>query len=70
MASKGKGGNTVAAVWDIVRPIADELGLSVWDIRFQKEGVSWYLRIYIDKEGGIGIDDCEKFSRALDAPLD
>ena len=70
MASKGKGGNTVAAVWDIVRPIADELGLSVWDIRFQKEGVSWYLRIYIDKEGGIGIDDCEKFSRAIDAPLD
>lgn len=70
MASKGKGGNTVAAVWDIVSPIADELGLSVWDIRFQKEGVSWYLRIYIDKEGGIGIDDCEKFSRAIDAPLD
>lgn len=70
MASKGKGGNTVAAVWDIVRPIADELGLSVWDIRFQKEGVSWYLRIYIDKEGGVGIYDCEKFSRAIDAPLD
>lgn len=70
MASKGKGGNTVAAVWEIVAPIAEELGLSIWDIRFQKEGVSWYLRIFIDKEGGVGITDCENFSRAVDAPLD
>ena len=49
MAAKGKGGNTVAAVWEIAAPIAEQLGLSIWDIRFQKEGVSWYLRIYIDK---------------------
>lgn len=70
MAAKGKGGNTVSAVWDIVAPIAEDLGLSIWDIRFQKEGVSWYLRIYIDKEGGIGIEDCENFSHAVDAPLD
>ena len=70
VASKGKGGNTVAAVWEIVAPIAEELGLSIWDVRFQKEGVSWYLRIYIDKEGGVGITDCENFSRAVDAPLD
>lgn len=70
MAAKGKGGNTVAAVWEIAAPVAEELGLSIWDIRFQKEGVSWYLRIYIDKEGGVGIADCENFSRAIDGPLD
>ena len=63
MAGKGKGGNTVAAVWEIAAPVAEQLGLSIWDIRFQKEGVSWYLRIYIDKEGGVGITDCENFSR-------
>ena len=70
MAGKGKGGNTVAAVWEIAAPVAEQLGLSIWDIRFQKEGVSWYLRIYIDKEGGVGITDCENFSRAVDGPLD
>ena len=70
MAAKGKGGNTVAAVWEIAAPVAEQLGLSIWDIRFQKEGVSWYLRIYIDKEGGVGIADCENFSRAIDGPLD
>lgn len=70
MAAKGKGGNTVAAVWQIAEPIAAELGLQLWDIRFVKEGVSWYLRIFIDKEGGVGIEDCENMSRAIDAPLD
>lgn len=70
MAGKGKGGNTVAAVWQIAEPIARDLGLELWDIRFVKEGVSWYLRIFIDKEGGVGIDDCENMSRAIDAPLD
>lgn len=70
MTGKGKGGNTVAAVWEIAAPVAEQLGLSIWDIRFQKEGVSWYLRIYIDKEGGVGITDCENFSRAIDGPLD
>ena len=70
MAGKGKGGNTVAAVWELAAPVAEQLGLSIWDIRFQKEGVSWYLRIYIDKEGGVGITDCENFSRAVDGPLD
>ena len=70
MAGKGKGGNTVAAVWQIAEPIAKSLGLELWDVRFVKEGVSWYLRIFIDKEGGVGIEDCENMSRAIDAPLD
>ncbi len=70
MAGKGKGGNTVAAVWQLAEPIAKELGLELWDVRFVKEGVSWFLRIFIDKEGGINIEDCENMSRAIDAPLD
>lgn len=70
MAGKGKGGNTVAAVWQIAEPIAKSLGLELWNVRFVKEGVSWYLRIFIDKEGGVGIEDCENMSRAIDAPLD
>ncbi len=68
--AKGKGGNTVAAVWDIAKPIADELGLEIWDIRFVKEGSDWFLRIFIDKDGGVSIDDCENMSRAIDEPLD
>lgn len=70
MAAKGKGGNTVAAVTAIAKPIADELGLRLWDVRFVKEGANWYLRIFIDKEGGVGIDDCVAMSHALDKPLD
>lgn len=70
MAAKGKGGNTVSAVWDIAEPIAAQLGLELWDIRFVKEGVSWVLRVFIDKDGGVDINDCEAMSRALDAPLD
>ena len=58
MANK-KGGSTVSAVWEIAKPIAEELGLSIWDIRYLKEGAQWYLRVIIDKEGGVGIIDCE-----------
>ncbi|MDD6021795.1 MAG: ribosome maturation factor RimP [Acutalibacteraceae bacterium] len=68
--AKGKGGSTVAAVRQLVEPYAKELGLTIWDIRFEKEGASWYLRIFIDKEGGVGIDDCVDFSHAIDKPLD
>ena len=68
--AKGKGGNTVAAVWDIAEPIAEQLGLSIWDIRFVKEGADWFLRIFIEKEGGVSIDDCVDMTRAIDKPLD
>ena len=47
MAAKGKGGNTVAAVWEIAEPIAKDLGLTLWDVRFEKEGANWYLRVFI-----------------------
>ncbi len=67
---RGKGGNTVKIVSDIAQPIAEELGLRIWDVRFVKEGTDWFLRIFIDKEGGIDIEDCVNFSHAIDGPLD
>ena len=65
-----KGGNTVAAVRKIVEPYAQQLGLDIWDIRFQKEGTTWYLRIFIDKKGGVSIDDCVDMTHAINKPLD
>jgi len=71
MANKGSGkSNTVEAIWPLAEKIADALGLVLWDVQFVKEGVLWYLRIFIDKENGVTIDDCEKMSRAIDKPLD
>lgn len=63
------------AVADVIRPlvlpITEEFGLILWDVEFVKEGSEYFLRVYIDKEeGGVGIDDCEKVSRALDPVLD
>ena len=68
--ANSKGKNTVTAVEEIARPIADDLGLKIWDVRYLKEGSQWYLRVFIDKDGGVDINDCERMSRALDEPLD
>ena len=57
-------------IMQIAKPFADELGLELWDVKFLKEGPSWYLRVFIDKDGGVDIQDCEKMSRKLDTPLD
>ena len=65
-----KGGNTVKIVWDIATPFAEELGLKIWDVRFLKEGSSWFLRIFIDKDGGVSIDDCVDLTHAINKPLD
>lgn len=62
--------STVEKVEQIVSPIAKDLGLDIWDIRYLKEGASWFLRIFIDKDGGVDIDDCERMSRAIDQSLD
>ena len=70
LSSKGKGGNTVAAVWALAEPLAQQLGLTLRDIRFVKEGASWYLRVFVEKEGGVSVDDCVAMSHALDGPLD
>ena len=68
--AKSKGGVTVSKVWQLCEPIVAELGLSLWDVRYVKEGAEWYLRIFIDKQGGVDINDCERVSRAINAPLD
>ena len=62
--------NTVQRVEEIVTPFAEELGLEIWDITFKKEGSDWYLRIFIDKDGGVGIDDCVDLTHAVSKPLD
>ena len=62
--------NTVDRVREIVQPYADELGLEIWDITFKKEGSEWYLRIFIDKDGGVNIDDCVDLTHAVSKPLD
>ena len=53
----------------LAAPIAKELGYDLWDVRFLKEGAEWYLRIFIDRPEGIGIDDCVAMSRAINDPL-
>lgn len=53
-----------------MKPIIERLGLSLWDVRFVKEGAEYYLRVFIDSENGITIEDCENVSRAIDEPLD
>lgn len=70
MAAKKKGKNTAEAVRELVQPLAAALGLSLWDVRFVKEGADWYLRIFIDKEGGVSIDDCVDMTHAVNEPLD
>ena len=64
------GNHTAKQVAEIVRPYVEQLGLKLWDVRFVKEGASWYLRIFIDKEGGVTIDDCTDGSHAVDPVLD
>ncbi|MBP0979747.1 MAG: ribosome maturation factor RimP [Oscillospiraceae bacterium] len=62
--------NTVEIVLDIIKPVADEMNLKIWDVRFEKEGPNWFLKIFIDKEKGVDINDCENFSRKIDPILD
>ena len=54
----------------LLAPIAAANGVSVYDVEYVKEGSNWYLRAYIDKEGGITVDDCELISRPLSDWLD
>ena len=54
----------------LAEPVAQELGLTLWDVRFVKEGASWYLRFMIDKPEGVSIDDCVAMSRRMNPILD
>ena len=54
----------------LAAPVAAELGLELWDVEYVREAGQWFLRVYIDKDGGVSINDCEALSRALDPVLD
>ncbi|MBQ8850567.1 MAG: ribosome maturation factor RimP [Clostridia bacterium] len=54
----------------LAEPVAEELGVWIWDVEFVKEGARRVLRITIDSEEGVGIEDCEKLHRAIDPILD
>ena len=64
----------MAKVTDVVAqlaaPVVEQAGCSLWDVEYVKEAGEWFLRVYIDKEGGISIDDCEAVSRPLSDLLD
>lgn len=57
-------------VAELARPIVEARGCSLWDVEYVREGADYILRVAIDKEGGVDIDDCEAVSRALDPILD
>lgn len=57
-------------VFKLAQPVVEQEGCSLWDVEYLREAGTWYLRIYIDKVGGVSIDDCERISRALDPMLD
>lgn len=57
-------------VFALAKPVVEEEGCSLWDVEYVREAGTWYLRVYIDKDGGVGIDDCERISRRLDPVLD
>ena len=58
------------AVCALAQPVAESLGIEIWDIEYVKEAGTRFLRVYIDKADGVSIQDCESFSRALDPILD
>ena len=62
--------NVAATVTELVSDTVKANGCELWDVEYVKEGADWHLRITIDREGGVGIDDCERVHRAIDPILD
>ena len=54
----------------LAQPVVAAQECELWDVEYVREGSTWFLRIYIDKDGGVDINDCEAISRALDPILD
>lgn len=63
-------GGVAGRVYDLLLPTVREAGCEIWDIEFVKEGARRVLRITIDAEDGVGIEDCERVHRAVDPVLD
>lgn len=62
--------NTVEKVKEIIEPLANDQGFSIFDVEYVKEGPHWYLRIYIDKTDGVNLTDCTNFSEVVSDVLD
>ena len=58
------------AVAALALPIVEQAGCTLWDVEYVKEAGEWFLRVYLDKEGGVDIDCCEAVSRPLSDALD
>ena len=57
-------------VTQLALPVVQAHGCSLWDVEYVREGSEYFLRLYLDKEGGVDINDCEAISRAMDPILD
>lgn len=62
--------NSAEKVYELIKDAVAAEGVGLWDVRFLKEGASWYLRVFIDKPEGISIDDCTSVSHAIDPIID
>ncbi|MBE6729813.1 MAG: ribosome maturation factor RimP [Ruminococcaceae bacterium] len=62
--------NIAETVTSLIKETVEAQGVSLWDVRFVKEGADWFLRIFIDKEDGVSIDDCVNVSHAIDPIID
>ena len=62
--------NAAERVYSLIEETVKQQGVTLWDVRFLKEGANWYLRVFIDSETGIGIDDCTNVSHAIDPIID
>lgn len=62
--------NIVGTVTELISPVAEEMGIILWDVEFVKEGAKKILRVTIDSEEGIDINTCEQFHRTIDPMLD
>ena len=64
------GSRIVSEAQTLVAPVVEAFGLELVDVEYKKEGSAWFLRFFIDKPGGVGIEDCQTVSRAIDPLLD
>ncbi|MBP3857958.1 MAG: ribosome assembly cofactor RimP [Ruminiclostridium sp.] len=51
-------------------PVIEQYGLALWDVCFEKEGAMWYLRVLVDKDGGLDSDECEEISKPINEIID
>ena len=66
MAKQQNSGGAAKVVETLVRPTIEGMGLRLWDVRFEKEGPDWFLRVLVDRDEPLDTDTCEAVSRAID----